>query len=97
MSRYLDTRGKSSLGVGICDRCGRKFPIGDLRPDRDNKGLLVCDEDNDQYDPYKLPARKPESVLLRTIRPDVDVGIQYIRDMDGNYIEDEEGGYIQEE
>jgi len=74
MSRtFLDTTGNPTLGVGICDRCRKKFPIDELRPDRDTPGLLVCRDDNDERDRYKLPQRKPESVSLRNIRPDVDI------------------------
>lgn len=73
MSLFLDTTGNASLGVGICDRCRRKFPIGELKPDRDSPGLLVCQQDNDELDRYKLPPRTPESVTLRNIRPDVDI------------------------
>jgi hypothetical protein len=88
MSRFLNTTGNATLGVGICDRCRRKFPIDQLKPDRDNKGLLVCDEDNDEIDRYKLPARKPESVTLRHIRQDVDLTNDY---RDAIYVED---GYV---
>lgn len=73
MSLFLDTTGNKTLGIGICDRCKRKFPIDELRRDRDNPGLLVCDEDNDEKDPYKLPPRKSENISLRNIRPDVDI------------------------
>lgn len=73
MSKFLNTTGNQTLGVGICDRCRKKFPIGELRPDRDNPGLLVCKADNDELDRYKLPARVPESITLRHIRPDVDI------------------------
>lgn len=76
MSRlFLDTTGKSSLGIGICDRCKRKFPIGELRPDRDSPGLLVCRDDNDELDRYKLPPRQPEDVTLRQIRLDTDIAV----------------------
>lgn len=74
MSRvFLDTTGNPTLGVGTCDRCKRKFPIDDLKPDRNTPGLLVCDDDNDEVDRYKLPPRQPESISLRNIRPDVDI------------------------
>lgn len=73
MTKFLDTTGNPTLGVGICDRCRKKFPIGELKPDRDNPGLLVCKDDNDELDRYKLPARVPESVTLRKIRPDTDI------------------------
>ena len=74
MSRvFLNTTGNPTLGVGICDRCRRKLPINELKPDRDNPALLVCASDNDELDRYKLPPRQPESLALRNIRPDVDI------------------------
>lgn len=74
MSRvFLDTTGRPTLGVGICDRCRRKFPIDELKPDRDNPGLLVCRDDNDEIDRYKLPPRQTESITLCSIRADVDI------------------------
>lgn len=76
MSRYVDTTGHTSAGIGLCDRCQRKFPLDELRPDGDSPGLLVCREDRDQLDPYKLPARKQENISLRVIRPDVDIDVE---------------------
>ena len=75
MSKFLNTTGNPTLGVGVCDRCRKKFPIGELTPDRDNPGLLVCRKDNDELDRYKLPPRVPESVTLRQIRPDEDIAV----------------------
>jgi len=71
MPRYLDTRGKTTLGIGICDRCSRKFSLTQLHPDRNSPGLMVCDADNDLYDPYRLPARRSEDITLAHPRPDV--------------------------
>ncbi len=70
MSVFLDTSGNSSLAIGICGRCSRKFPIGDLHPDPNYPGLLVCRADQDQFDPYRLPARQTENIALRYARPD---------------------------
>jgi hypothetical protein len=70
MPVYLDTRGKSSLAIGICGRCSRKFPIGELLSDPNYPGLLVCRKDRDDFDPYRLPARQPENIALRYARPD---------------------------
>lgn len=70
MSVFLDTRGNSSLAIGICGRCSRKFPIGELHPDPNYPGLLVCRDDQDLFDPYRLPARQPENIALRYARPD---------------------------
>ena len=70
MPLWLDPTGLTSYGVGICDRCKEKMSILSLRPDRDNPGLRVCDECNDQLDPYKLPARITEDIALPFTRPD---------------------------
>jgi hypothetical protein len=45
-----------------------------LGPDPNFSGLRVCDQGcRDQYDPYRLPARKTERINLRFPRPDVSV------------------------
>jgi hypothetical protein len=73
MSLYLDTRGLSFQGIGICDRCSRKFPIVSLMSDPNYPGLRVCKEDLDELDPYRLPARQTERITLPFVRPDVDI------------------------
>lgn len=70
MPVFLDTTGRSSLAIGICGRCSRKFPIDDLMPDPNYPGLRVCREDLDDYDPYRLPARQTEDITVRFPRPD---------------------------
>jgi len=70
MPVFLDTTGRSSLGIGICGRCSRKFPIDELMPDPNYPGLRVCRVDLDDYDPYRLPARQTENISLRYPRPD---------------------------
>lgn len=71
MSRWVDTEGLSLLGVGICDRCKRAFPIVDLHPDPNSPGLKVCLVDLDELDPYRLPPRQTERINLPFVRPDV--------------------------
>jgi hypothetical protein len=71
MSIWLDPTGKSNFGIGICDRCSRKFSLTELYSDPNTPGLKVCEDDIDQYDPYRLPARKTENITLRFVRPDV--------------------------
>jgi len=73
MSVYLDTRGKSVLSVAICDRCNRKFPYVDLKPDPNFPGMRVCEVDLDNFDPWRLPARQTENIALRFPRPDQSV------------------------
>ena len=74
MSIYLDTRGKSNLGIGICDRCSRKFSLTELMSDPNSPGLRVCREDLDQLDPYRLPPRQPDTITLPFVRPDTPIG-----------------------
>jgi|TARA_R110000822_G_scaffold3973_6_gene17072 hypothetical protein len=74
MSVYLDTRGRSTLAIGICGRCSRKFSLDDLYSDPNYPGLKVCKVDMDDYDPYRLPARQPEKIALLFARPDTPIG-----------------------
>ena len=73
---YVDTLGQSVLSVAVCDRCSRKMAYTMLRPDPNSPGLMVCPDDYDQYDPWRLAARQTETITLRHPRPDVSVDIQ---------------------
>jgi hypothetical protein len=73
MSIYLDTLGKTTLAIGICGRCSRKFSLDDLYSDPNYPGLKVCKVDVDDYDPYRLPARQPEKISLLFARPDTPI------------------------
>lgn len=75
MGLYLDTSGNASLGVAICARCSLKFPIGELESDPNYPGLRVCAEDRDRLDPYRLPPRLPEDIVLEYPRPDTPIGV----------------------
>jgi hypothetical protein len=70
MPLYLDTSDNQSVAIGICDRCHFKFPIGELKPDRNFPGLMVCDKDNDEYDPYRLAPPPADRIGLQFARPD---------------------------
>jgi hypothetical protein len=70
MSIYLDTRGRSTLGIGLCARCSRKMSLDQLFSDPNSPGLRVCREDLDQLDPYRLPPRQPDQITLPFVRPD---------------------------
>lgn len=74
MPRYLNTRGNRTLAIGICGRCSIKMPLDQLLPDPNSPGLLVCEKDRDQYDPYRLPARQPDNIVLPFTRPDTPIG-----------------------
>jgi hypothetical protein len=73
MPLYLDTRGRSTLGIGLCARCSRKFSLDDLHSDPNFPGLMVCTADLDEFDPYRLPARQSDQITLRFVRPDESV------------------------
>lgn len=73
MPRFLNTEGQATLGVGICDRCSRKLPLGELYPDPNSPGLRVCLDDRDNLDPWRLPARVPEDITLPFYRPDTPI------------------------
>ena len=73
MPVYLSSRGKTTLGIGICGRCSRKFSLDDLYSDPNSPGLMVCAADRDEYDPYRLPARQPDNIVLPFTRPDTPI------------------------
>lgn len=72
MARYLvPSRSKGSFGIAVCDRCGKKVFETDLHSDPNAPGLMVCGDDLDLLDPYRLPARQTETASLEVYRPDV--------------------------
>jgi hypothetical protein len=73
MTRFIDPTGEPTYGIGICARCSRKFRLAELRPDPNYPALMVCDEDRDDYDPYRLAPRKEDQIVLPFVRPDVPV------------------------
>lgn len=58
------------ISIAACDRCRRKFPYRELRPDGNSPGLRVCAEDWDNKDPWRLPPIQPDAFVLRFPRPD---------------------------
>ena len=87
MPLYLNTRGNSTLGIGICSRCSIKMPLDKLHPDPNYPGLRVCDKDLDDFDPYRLPPRQTENITLPFMRADASIATNpsgFITD-DGNY------------
>jgi len=75
MPRFIDPRNHPSYGIGLCARCGLKFPIDELYDDPNYPGLKVClkNDDMDEYDPYRLPPREPDNIVLDFVRPDFPV------------------------
>lgn len=72
MSLYLPVRAKGSAAIAVCGRCQQKMYYDDLKKDPNN-GLLVCAGCLDRLDPWRLPARKTETVSLDHPRPDVEL------------------------
>ena len=70
MPVFLDPTGKSTYGLGICQRCSRKFFLEDLHSDPNSPGIKVCIDDLDDYDPYRLAPRKADRIDLPFYRPD---------------------------
>lgn len=76
MPLFLDTRGYSDIAIAVCDRCKMKRPHAELSKDPNFPGLMVCEQNcKDQFDPYRLPARKTERITIRFPRPDVSVAV----------------------
>ena len=74
--RFIDPSGEPTFGIGICARCSRKFKLAELKPDPNYPGLMVCEVDSDQYDPYRLAPRKEDQIVLPFVRPDLPLGTQ---------------------
>jgi hypothetical protein len=76
MPIFLDTLGYSDIAIAVCDRCKMKRPHAVMRSDPNFPGLQVCDQGcADNFDPYRLPARKTERITIRFPRPDVSVAL----------------------
>lgn len=73
MSIFLDVSGESTFGIGICARCSRKFRLAELRPDPNYPALMVCSQDTDDYDPYRLSPRPEDKINLPFVRPDTNI------------------------
>lgn len=74
MSLYLNTRGKTSVAIAICDRCRMKRSLTKLVADSNSPGLRVCaDTCRDVYDPYRLAPRRTENITLQYPRPDANL------------------------
>lgn len=68
--KFLDTTGNPTLGIGVCSRCNFKFPLHMLLPDPNAPGLMVCEADRDDFDPYRMAARPADIINLPFVRPD---------------------------
>lgn len=71
--RFIDPSGQPTYGIGLCGRCSRKLPLAQLAPDPNYPNLMVCREDSDNYDPYRLAAKPEDQVVLPFVRPDTPI------------------------
>lgn len=95
MSVFLDPSGQPTYGIAICGRCSRKMLLAALSPDPNYPGLMVCREDRDEYDPYRLAPRRPDKVVLPFNRPDTPVNTHpagLIQEAGDEFIITEDGG-----
>ena len=76
MSKFIVPTGESTYGIALCGRCSRKFKLGELYSDPNTPGLMVCERDLDQYDPYRLAPRPEDPVTLPFVRPDLPINTQ---------------------
>ena len=71
--QFIDPTGEPTYGIGLCARCSRKLPLAELAPDPNYPNLMVCAEDSDDYDPYRLAPRPEDQVVLPFVRPDTPI------------------------
>jgi hypothetical protein len=74
--QFIDPTGQATYGIGICGRCSRKLPLAALNPDPNYPNLMVCREDTDDYDPYRLAAKPEDQIVLPFVRPDTPISTQ---------------------
>ena len=99
MSLFLDPTGEATYGIAICARCSRKFKLAELQSDPNYPGLMVCAEDVDDYDPYRLAPRAPDKIILPFNRPDTPVNTRpagVIQEAGDEFLITEDGdGYLE--
>lgn len=72
MPRFINTIGRSTIAVAICQRCSFKMPHADMVRDSDT-GMMMHRHCTDASDPWKLPPRAPDRIALRNARPDTPI------------------------
>ena len=69
------TLASGDLSIAICMRCGFKYEYKELSQDPNIKGLRVCADCKDDYDPWRLPPPQPDPLQLRWPRPDESLDV----------------------
>lgn len=75
MPLWLNPTGRSTYGIALCGRCSEKFFLDELFPDPNSPGLMVCKDDLDVLDPYRLAPPPPDQITLPFVRPDVSIAL----------------------
>jgi len=70
MPLFLPVKARGTVAIAVCQRCNKKMYYSDLFKDPNN-GLMVCKNDLDIYDPWRLPPRQTENISLDHPRADV--------------------------
>jgi hypothetical protein len=95
---FIDPTGHTTYGIGLCARCSRKFSLDELKPDPNYPNLMVCSDDSDVYDPYRLAPRGEDRIALPFTRPDVKINTRpagLIQEQGDQFIITEDGqGYL---
>ena len=99
MTIFIDPTGQPTYGIGLCARCSRKFPLAELESDPNYPNLMVCRDDLDQLDPYRLAPRSPDNIVLPFTRPDLQIGTRpagLIQEAGESFLTTEDGqGYLE--
>lgn len=69
------TIASGDLALAICQRCNFQYPYKELSEDPNIKGLRVCCDCKDQYDPWRLAPPQPDPLQLRWPRPDTPLTV----------------------
>jgi hypothetical protein len=73
--------------------------LAELSPDPNYPGLMVCEADRDEYDPYRLASRAPDRIVLPFNRPDtpIDTRPSGLIQEQGNqfFITEDDSGYLE--
>jgi hypothetical protein len=73
--------------------------LSELSPDPNYPGLMVCEEDRDDYDPYRLAPRQPDKIVLPFVRPDTPINTRpagLIQEQGNEFITTDDGdGYLE--
>jgi len=64
--------------------------LTELYSDPNSPGLMVCREDLDDLDPYRLPARETERINLDFVRPDIPIAVSFVDAAGDNTLIDNE-------